>query len=99
LSARVAIEVVFADIDRIYIDILHFSYEPQVIEIISNCRNIPEPARAFTATVWGKRVTESTVLRNNDRLELTREIVADPKHSRARKVNALPRRGWVQRLR
>jgi putative ubiquitin-RnfH superfamily antitoxin RatB of RatAB toxin-antitoxin module len=99
LSVHVEIEVVFADIDRIYIDILHFNYEPQVFEIIKNCKEIPEQARALPASVWGKRVTETTALKNNDRLELTREIVADPKHSRARKVNALPRRGWVQRLR
>jgi putative ubiquitin-RnfH superfamily antitoxin RatB of RatAB toxin-antitoxin module len=99
LTGHVEIEVIFADIDRIYIDILHFNYEPQLSEVISYCINIPEYARGFPASVWGKSLAESAVLKNNDRLELTRKIVADPKHSRARKVNALPRRGWVQRLR
>jgi putative ubiquitin-RnfH superfamily antitoxin RatB of RatAB toxin-antitoxin module len=99
LNAHIEIEVIYAEVDRIYKDILHFNYDPQVIEIIGYLRNIPVHARQIPPSVWGKRVSLTTTLKNNDRVEFTREIVADPKHSRARKVNALPRRGWVQRLR
>ena len=99
MSNKVTIEVVFADVDQVYIERFNFNYEPQVIEIIELITTIPQHARNFPCSVWGAAVGPAYRLKNNDRLELTREIVADPKHSRARKVNALPRRGWVQRLR
>jgi putative ubiquitin-RnfH superfamily antitoxin RatB of RatAB toxin-antitoxin module len=52
-------------------------------------------------SIWGRAVEPSqwaaTLITATDRLELTRDMVADPKTVRAHKVDNKPRKGWVAR--
>ena len=42
----------------------------------------PEPASGWACGVWGKQVAPEQVLRDNDRVELYRPLLTDPKAAR-----------------
>jgi putative ubiquitin-RnfH superfamily antitoxin RatB of RatAB toxin-antitoxin module len=98
----IEIEVVFADVERCYKQMILFETAPQVCQALAQATDLPLDL-PFTDTtlavsIWGRAVEQTATLVNGDRLEITRALVADPKHSRARKVNRTPRRGWIQRM-
>ncbi len=97
MTQIIDIEVVCAGEHELIRENLHFSSPPTVTEVLAAAL-LPPEATSLTKSVWGKRIEDSARLAHLDRLELTRDLVADPKHSRARKVNAKPRRGWVRRI-
>lgn len=94
----IEIEVVYADDAALIRQTVRFATSPTVTEALAAASDIPKEATLLPASVWGRRVEGRARLVHRDRLELTRNLVADPKHSRARKVNAKPRRGWVSRV-
>ena len=62
----------------------------QAIERSGVAARHPEVEEA-RAAIYGRRVTEETVLRDKDRVELLRPLTADPKE--ARRARASARRG------
>jgi uncharacterized protein len=96
-----AIEVVFAAADGVRT----FSYAPDqlgpsVVQALAASDWFPDGLPGELATsVWGHLVSLDTVLRDGDRLEITRVLQINPKMARTRRVDAKPRRGWMRRLR
>jgi putative ubiquitin-RnfH superfamily antitoxin RatB of RatAB toxin-antitoxin module len=98
----IQIEIVFADVKRTYKQIVSFQTAPQVSDALARATELPskhilEQAN-LAVSIWGRSVAQTATLQNGDRLEITRALVADPKHSRARRVNRMPRQGWIQRM-
>jgi putative ubiquitin-RnfH superfamily antitoxin RatB of RatAB toxin-antitoxin module len=98
----IEIEIIFADVERCYKQTIMIETAPQVQQALTLATDLPLKlpldAAALALSVWGRSVEQTATLANGDRLEITRALVADPKHSRARKVNRVPRRGWIQRM-
>ncbi len=95
------IEVVFASARGVQC----FNYAPDVpapsvAQALAACAWFPDGLPGELATsIWGHLVGPDTLLRDGDRLEITRVLQINPKLARTRRVDAKPRRGWMRRLR
>jgi putative ubiquitin-RnfH superfamily antitoxin RatB of RatAB toxin-antitoxin module len=76
---------------------LAFDRAPRVDEALQAAGWRVAPELPWTPSVWGKAVALDAMLKDGDRLELSRPLKVDPKTSRAHRVAAKPRRGWVAR--
>lgn len=87
------IEVVFAlphRQERILLELPPLSTVHDAVQASGLLRRLPHPESGQVG-VWGKPVTPETRLRDRDRVEIYRRLVADPKE--VRRVRAAKLRG------
>jgi putative ubiquitin-RnfH superfamily antitoxin RatB of RatAB toxin-antitoxin module len=91
-TETIRVEVIYALPDRAWSTLLNLPTGAIASEALEEARftsQIPgfDPARLSYA-IFGKPISASTLLRDGDRLELLRPLIADPKQARRRRARS-----------
>ena len=88
---RITVSVAYADAQRQIVRAVALDQGARVADAI-RCSGIaaelPADFRAEAIGVFGRRVSESTLLRDGDRVELYRPLRVDPKQARRRRAES-----------
>jgi putative ubiquitin-RnfH superfamily antitoxin RatB of RatAB toxin-antitoxin module len=90
MAETIAVEVAYAEPRRQFLRIITLREGATVAEAIAASgleREFEIDASPLTAGIWSKPVARDAALRDGDRVELYRPLVADPKDARRRRAN------------
>lgn len=88
MTKSVSVEVVFADQYRQLLIALSTSNRATIAEVLEESRIYDEfpnvELRSYPVGIWGRCAERSDTVRDGDRVELYRPLVADPRDARRR---------------
>ncbi len=93
-TGTIQVEVAYADLQRQIlrkVEIAANSSAGEAIRASGILDLLPADFRPAGLGVFGRIATQATLLRDGDRVELYRPLVADPKDSRRRRARAKPK--------
>ena len=95
LSGQIAIEVVYALPDHQWVQALEVDAQTTVAQAVA-CSGLyqafPQLAdTTLTLGIYGKVVSPETVLKKDDRIEIYRPLLVNPKQARRHRAEAKPR--------
>ena len=85
----IRVEVVYALANAQTVIELELEEGARVADALAACRLPVQMGEALSLRhvgIWGKRATPETELRDRDRVEIYRELVADPKQARRKRA-------------
>ena len=91
MNGEICVTVVYAEPDRVTEIELRLAEGATVAQALAGAASagldMPDFARAPVG-IFGKRCARDTVVKNGDRIEIYRRLVADPKDARRRRAGA-----------